>query len=93
MCGELKEPILAGGIVFTHVSSIFSLRYLTGSVLFLSLVLGRFHSMILELVKNEENIEVMKKQMAQSSKGNEGLAQQPGLPPLFSFLTTNIYIF
>lgn len=42
--------------------------YLTGSVLFLSLVLDRFYSVLLDLVRNEERSEVLKTQAAKTSK-------------------------
>ncbi|KAI8925689.1 B-cell receptor-associated protein 31-like-domain-containing protein [Entophlyctis helioformis] len=42
--------------------------YLTGSVIFLSLVLNRFYNMIVELLKNEEKTEVLKQQAAKTSK-------------------------
>ena len=42
--------------------------YLTGSVIFLSLVLDRFYAMVLELIKNEEKAEVLKQQAAKTSK-------------------------
>lgn len=49
--------------------------YLTGSVIFLSLVLNRFYNMIVELAKNEEKTEVqydlMKGSQAASSKDYE----------------------
>lgn len=41
--------------------------YLTGSVLFLSLVLHRFFSLIGELVKNDERSEVLRGQAAKTS--------------------------
>ncbi|KAJ3304426.1 hypothetical protein HDV03_002770 [Kappamyces sp. JEL0829] len=42
--------------------------YLTGSVIFLSLVLNRFYNMIVELSKNEEKMEVLKQQAAKTTK-------------------------
>ncbi|KAH6560478.1 hypothetical protein BASA62_010488 [Batrachochytrium salamandrivorans] len=42
--------------------------YLTGSVVFLSLVLNRFFGMVFELMKNEEKSEVLKLQAAKTSK-------------------------
>jgi hypothetical protein len=42
--------------------------YLTGSVIFLSLVLNRFFSLIVELQKNEEKTEVLKQQAAKTTK-------------------------
>ncbi|TPX60650.1 hypothetical protein SpCBS45565_g07459 [Spizellomyces sp. 'palustris'] len=42
--------------------------YLTGAVLFLSLLLNRFFSMITELVTNESKAEVLKQQAAKQSK-------------------------
>ncbi|KAL3896503.1 MAG: hypothetical protein SGCHY_004037, partial [Lobulomycetales sp.] len=55
---------------FQHAKMFYAQRnlYLTGSVLFLALILNRFHSMITELVKGTENIEVLKKQAATTSK-------------------------
>jgi hypothetical protein len=42
--------------------------YLTGSVIFLSLVLNRFFNMIVELQKNEEKTDVLKQQAAKTTK-------------------------
>jgi B-cell receptor-associated protein 31 len=42
--------------------------YLTGSVIFLSLVLDRFYAVILDLVKNEERAEVLRTQATKTSK-------------------------
>lgn len=42
--------------------------YLTGSVLFLSLVLNRFFAMILDLATNEAKTEVLKQQAAKTTK-------------------------
>ncbi|KAJ3256251.1 hypothetical protein HK103_005614 [Boothiomyces macroporosus] len=42
--------------------------YLTGSVIFLSLVLNRFVNMINELAKNEEKTEILKQQAAKTTK-------------------------
>ncbi|OAJ43279.1 hypothetical protein BDEG_26651 [Batrachochytrium dendrobatidis JEL423] len=42
--------------------------YLTGSVVFLSLVLNRFFAMVFELMKNEEKSEVLKSQATKTSK-------------------------
>eukprot|EP00842_Homolaphlyctis_polyrhiza_P005064 jgi/Hompol1/5559/HPOL_004562-RA len=53
-----------------HAKLFFAQRnlYLTGSVLFLSLVLNRFFALIVELFKNEEKTEVLKAQAAKTSK-------------------------
>lgn len=50
---------------FQHAKMFYAQRnlYLTGSVLFLGLILNRFHSMITELVKGTENSEVLKSQV------------------------------
>ncbi|KAJ3226758.1 hypothetical protein HK099_004176 [Clydaea vesicula] len=58
------------GDTFLHAKMFYAQRnmYLTGSVLFLSLILNRFHTLILELMKNEEKSEVLKQQAAQQSK-------------------------
>ncbi|KAI9137026.1 B-cell receptor-associated protein 31-like-domain-containing protein [Paraphysoderma sedebokerense] len=42
--------------------------YLTGFTLFLSLILNRFYALILELLKNEEKIEAIKKQAENQQK-------------------------
>jgi hypothetical protein len=42
--------------------------YLTGSTIFLALILNRFYYMVLELLKNEEKAEVLKQQAAKTSK-------------------------
>ncbi len=42
--------------------------YLTGSVIFLSLVLNRFLSMMADISKNEQRNDVLKQQAAKSSK-------------------------
>lgn len=42
--------------------------YLTGSVIFLSLVLNRFYNMLIDIVKNEEKMEVLKQQAAKTTK-------------------------
>lgn len=46
-----------------HDHSIFGYRYLTGFTLFLSLILNRTFFMILDLLKSEEKMEVIKKQV------------------------------
>ena len=45
---------------YLHAKMFYAQRnvYLTGSVIFLSLVLNRFYKMIMELLKNEEKMEV-----------------------------------
>ncbi|KAF8981488.1 hypothetical protein BGZ46_002702 [Entomortierella lignicola] len=49
--------------------------YLTGFTLFLSLILNRTFVMILDLLKSEEKMEVVKKQAAQQSKEYERVVE------------------
>jgi uncharacterized protein YrzB (UPF0473 family) len=42
--------------------------YLTGSVIFLSLVLNRFYKMLIDIVRNEEKMEILKQQAAKTTK-------------------------
>ncbi|KAG0303011.1 hypothetical protein BGZ98_007053 [Dissophora globulifera] len=51
-----------------HRAIMTSVTYLTGFTVFLSLILNRTFFMILDLVKSEEKMEVVKKQAAQQSK-------------------------
>jgi B-cell receptor-associated protein 31 len=55
---------------YLHAKMFYAQRnvYLTGSCIFLALILNRFHSMVLELLKNEEKAEVLKQQAAKNSK-------------------------
>lgn len=50
-------------------------RYLTGFTLFLSLILNRTFVLILDLLKSEERMEVIKKQAAQQSKEYERVSE------------------
>lgn len=42
--------------------------YLTGAVIFLSLVLNRFYRLIVDLAQNEEKMEILKQQAAKTTK-------------------------
>ncbi|KAF8981996.1 hypothetical protein BGZ52_002280 [Haplosporangium bisporale] len=69
---ELKKK----GVQLGHIEAAFATKrfyyqrnmYLTGFTLFLSLILNRTFVMLLDLVKSEERMEVVKKQAAQQSK-------------------------
>ncbi|KAF9302870.1 hypothetical protein BGZ74_004709 [Mortierella antarctica] len=69
---ELKKK----GVQLGHTETAFATKrfyyqrnmYLTGFTLFLSLILNRTFVMLLDLVKSEERMEVVKKQAAQQSK-------------------------
>ncbi|KAJ3079517.1 hypothetical protein HK102_003731 [Quaeritorhiza haematococci] len=65
---EVKTDVRAD--TFLHAKLFYAQRnmYLTGSYLFLSLILYRFHGMIMELIKNEQKCEAVTKQAAQAQK-------------------------
>lgn len=55
---------------YVHAKLFYAERnlYLTGSVLFLSLIFGRFHATLQELFRNEEKAEALKQQAAKNQK-------------------------
>ena len=68
---ESKETIhTARNDSYTHAKMFYAQRnvYLTGSTIFLALILNRFYYMVLELLKNEEKALVLKEQAAKTSK-------------------------
>lgn len=52
-----------------------NLRYLTGFTLFLSLILNRTYSLIVDILKSEEKLEASKKEVATQAANNERLVK------------------